>query len=185
MNSRLALFAAAAAVIVLLSGCAVGGGSADTGSTPPTPSSAAPTSASTSAQSGTPKDVCAALPITRVNALTGLDFTTAMVVPTLGLHAAECQYLNAATVVDASDQLNALVVFPPDIDQAWSATQESNGSPGTPLSGVGKRAFTGDSIVAVDFGSMLIVVDDSASTQDSLDVDQLRFVEDELHNLYS
>jgi len=120
-----------------------------------------------------------------VNPVAGPGRPQRATVPTLGLHAAECQYLNAATVVDASDQLNALVVFPPDIDKAWSATQESNGSPGTPLSGVGKRAFTGDSIVAVDFGSMLIVVDDSASTQDSLDVDQLRFVEDELHNLYS
>lgn len=183
MVSRVTLLAASVGVVIVLAGCTVSGGGA--ASTPPSSSSSQSHSATTSAQSGAPKDVCAALPIARVNSLTGLDFTTAMAVPTLGMHAAECQYLNAATVVDASDQLNALVVFPPDIDKAWSATQESNGSPGTPLTGVGKRAFTGDSIVAADFGTMLIVVDDSGSTQDSLDVDQLRFVEDELHNLYS
>lgn len=147
---------------------------------PSPPASANPAAAS----GGLPKDVCTAMPLARVNQLTGLDLTIAQVVPPQGQTAAECQYMNAATAVNASTQINALVATGSSIDALWNWTTKDSGQSPPPLNGVGKRAVAGDGVVAVDYGTFLVVVDDWASTDDQLGTDQLRFLADELHNLY-
>lgn len=188
MRTPLPLVAAAGTLLLALAGCAAGSPrSASTDSSAaPANSTPAKSANSGSTASGLPADVCEKMPVARVNELTGLDLTTAQVVPPQGFNAAECVYMNATDPIDASDQVNALVVTGDDVNTLWQQTRDASSSDEVKdLPGVGKRAFTSDGVVAVDYGGLLIIVDDWASTGDTLYTDQLRFLVDELHNLYS
>ncbi|MEO8527811.1 MAG: DUF3558 family protein [Pseudolysinimonas sp.] len=185
MHKPLIAGALLALTATLLVGCSTGAPSESSSGAPS--GSAVPPTAQTSGtqESGLPADVCAKLPLARVNQLTGLNLTNTEVIPPQGYNAAECQYMNAATVVDASDQVNALVVTGDGASAFWEQTRDTTTDGFADLAGVGKRAYVADGIVAVDYGNLVIIVDDWASTGDTLEIDQLRFLVDELHNLYS
>ena len=174
-------------ILTALVGCAAGSPpGSPTASHAASPNTVPSASAkSVPAEPGLPADVCTKMPLARVNQLTGLDLTSAQVVPPQGFNAAECVYMNATDPVDASDQVNALVVTGDDAGRLWDQTKDVSQDGYADLPGVGKRAYTADGVVAVDYGGLLIIVDDWASTGDTLYIDQLRFLVDELHNLYS
>lgn len=186
MRTRLPAGIVVALLLTALVGCA--------GSLPayPSPSAAAPpkgappiSTVSGRAEAVVPADVCTNLPFARVNVLTGWDLTTAQVVGPQGYTASECLYMNAADATDASEQVNALVVTGADAGTLWEETRHSIQDGYADLAGVGKRAYTADGVIAVDYGGLVIIVDDWASTEGGLVIDQLRFLVDELHALYS
>ena len=125
------------------------------------------------------------MPLARVNQLTGWDLTVAQAVDRHGYNAAECHYSNASDTVDASEDVYALVMTGNDAGTFWQQSHDSTTNGVTDLPGVGKRAYSADGAVGVDYGGLVIIISDYASTGGNLDVDQARFLVDELHNLYS
>ena len=102
-----------------------------------------------------------------------------------GYNASECHYSNAKNASDASEDVFAFVMTGKDAGTFWQQSRDSTTNGVTDLPGVGKRAYSADGAVAVDYGGLVIIISDSASTGGNLDVDQARFLVDELHNLYS
>ena len=175
-------------ILLSLTACAAGSAPAPSpGSTAAAPhASPSPTSNSTgTAQTGVPADVCTKLPLARVNQLTGWDLTVVQAMETAGKNAAECHYSNSTNPSNTSQEVYALVMTGEDSGPYWQQSRDSTTNGVADLPGVGKRAYSADGSVAVDYGGLVIIVSDYSSTGGNLDVDQARFLVDELHNLYS
>lgn len=188
MKTSLVAGLLAGMILTALVGCAAGSTSAPpTGSTtsPPHASPSTPAGSTGTAQSGTPADVCTKLPLARVNQLTGWDLTVVQATDTQGKNATECHYSNSTNPSDTSQEIYALVMTGKDAGAYWQQSHDSTTNGLADLPDVGKRAFTGNGLVAVDYGGLVIIISDYDSTGDNLEIDQARFLVDELHNLYS
>lgn len=182
-------------ILLSLTGCAAGSTPASTpaSSAAPagSPGAAANDSSSPAANSdsathtGVPADVCTKLPLARVNQLTGWELTVVQAMETTGKNAAECHYSNSTNPSNTSQEIYALVMTGADSGPFWQQSRDSTTNGVADLPGVGKRAYSADGSVAVDYGNLVIIISDYSSTGGNLDVDQARFLVDELHNLYS
>ncbi|MEO7123873.1 MAG: hypothetical protein ABI400_12320 [Lacisediminihabitans sp.] len=174
-------------ILTALVGCAAEPASLPSttpGAASPTVVPSTPTAAVGSAHTGLPTDVCTKMPLARVNKLTGWDLTIAQSLDSQGLNAAECHYANATTTEDTSEEVFALVMTGKGSGSFWQQSHDATQNGLADLPGVGKRAYTGNGTVAVDYGGLVIIVSDWGSLG-YLDIDQARFLVDELHNLYS
>lgn len=192
-STRLLLLAIAGSTLLALAGCSLAPSASSTtrGAQPSAsdPGSSASLAAKAGASAGAPATtgpLCSTVSAARVNTLTGMDYSHADALQTGALQGSGCVYYDGATPGDLGHELDADVAWGGALSAAYdSARQELTGvEPITDIPGLGHRAFSTKDEVTVDYGDLVITVNDSAQIVDPLDVDQIRFVVDEIHRVY-
>lgn len=190
---RALALAIACSTLFALAGCSLAPSASSTSRSAQPSASSPGSSASPAGKAGTPADapastapLCSTVSAARVNTLTGMDYTHADALQTGALQGSGCVYYSGATPGAAGHELDADVAWGGGLSAAYdSAKQQLDGvEPISDIPGLGKRAFSTKDEVTVDYGELLITVNDSAQILDPLDVDQIRFVVNEIHRLY-